>query len=223
MITHGIVEIIYHFDFRKLLAHPVHIGICAVLALAGIGLFRYDLFGYDRYIPSRAGVLYRLRFLAADFMTGSITDFPRVEDGSYSWQYMIEDDYVAANMGLTDYALVKAFAQQGIANAAKEKDARMKNLWNWDQGDGYWVSAEVGIRKERRKPRLPQLQREPYGARRNMDSIYGSAEYKSGVYPVLHYTKEDVTGLYEAKANEIRQVPADGGLWRKSWRLIRRS
>ena len=45
-----------------------------------------------------------------------------------------------------------------------------------------------------------------------MDSIYESAEYKSGVYPVLHYTKEDVTGLYEAKANEIRQVPAAGGL-----------
>ena len=165
LITHGIVEIIYHFDFRKLLAHPVHIGICAVLALAGIGLFRYDLFGYDRIFP-RSRSSYRLRFPAADFMTGSITT-SRVEDGSYSWQYMNEDDYVAANMGLTDYALVKAFAEQGIANAAKEKDARMKNLWNWDQGGRLLGQRRGGIRKERRKPRLPQLQREPYSAGRN--------------------------------------------------------
>ena len=211
LITHGIVEIIYHFDFRKLLAHPVHIGICAVLALAGIGLFRYDLFGYDRYIPSEQ------EFVSASISCRGLHDWidyglPRVEDGSYSWQYMNEDDYVAANMGLTDYALVKAFAQQGIANAAKEKDARMKNLWNWDQGDGYWVSAEVGYERKDGSRAYRSYSVNLTALGETMDSIYESAEYKSGVYPVLHYTKEDVTGLYEAKANEIRQVPADGGL-----------
>lgn len=32
-ISHGIIEILYNFDFRKLFANPVHLGISAVLAL----------------------------------------------------------------------------------------------------------------------------------------------------------------------------------------------
>lgn len=38
-ISHGIIEILYNFDFRKLFANPVHLGISAVLALAVIGVF----------------------------------------------------------------------------------------------------------------------------------------------------------------------------------------
>ena len=32
VIFHSIIEIVYHFEFRKLFAHPVHLGVCAVLS-----------------------------------------------------------------------------------------------------------------------------------------------------------------------------------------------
>lgn len=68
-ISHGIIEILYNFDFRKLFANPVHLGISAVLALAVIGVFRYDLIGYDSYLPSEE------KFQSASVFTYSLGDF----------------------------------------------------------------------------------------------------------------------------------------------------
>lgn len=68
-ISHGIIEILYNFDFRKLFANPVHLGISAVLALAVIGVFRYDLTGYDSYLPSEE------KFQSASVFTYSLGDF----------------------------------------------------------------------------------------------------------------------------------------------------
>ena len=98
-ISHGIIEILYNFDFRKLFANPVHLGISAVLALAVIGVFRYDLTGYDSYLPSEE------KFQSASVFTYTLGDFQdyglpvkaesrewETEQSGYLWKYMDGSD-----------------------------------------------------------------------------------------------------------------------------------
>ena len=51
VLSHCLIEIIYHFDFRRLFAHKLHLagcgGVSLVLLLAGY----YDWYGYDSWVP----------------------------------------------------------------------------------------------------------------------------------------------------------------------------
>ena len=70
-----------------------------------------DVFGYDSYIPDEK-----------DFVSASIDlnldnepdcGLPYRSGDSYRWRYMNSSDYADANMKLTDYAVVRAFAENG--------------------------------------------------------------------------------------------------------------
>ncbi len=51
LLSYGIIEIIYNFDIRYAFCYKKQILICAVLSLIIAGVFRFDIFGYDSYIP----------------------------------------------------------------------------------------------------------------------------------------------------------------------------
>ena len=55
-ICHCVVEIIYHFDFKKLFSHKLQLVCCLVASLLIMVVFRYDLLGYDRYLPKAGQV-----------------------------------------------------------------------------------------------------------------------------------------------------------------------
>ena len=52
VLTHCIVEIIYHFDFKKMFSHRLQLGLCLAAGILVFLSFRYDWYGYDSYIPS---------------------------------------------------------------------------------------------------------------------------------------------------------------------------
>ena len=52
LLVSCIIEIIYHFDFKSLFAHKRQLLISAVFVGVVFAVFRFDLFGYDRYLPA---------------------------------------------------------------------------------------------------------------------------------------------------------------------------
>ncbi len=52
-ITHAIMEITRHSDFKKLFAHPLELVFCGVVAFTIFAVYAFDLAGYDRYLPRR--------------------------------------------------------------------------------------------------------------------------------------------------------------------------
>ncbi|MBQ2105622.1 MAG: hypothetical protein II253_01765, partial [Lachnospiraceae bacterium] len=54
VVSHCIIEIIYHFEFRKLLSNMHHMMISAALSLLTIAVFWFDLVGYDDYLPKES-------------------------------------------------------------------------------------------------------------------------------------------------------------------------
>lgn len=53
ILTNGIMNVIYHMDFRKFFAHKLQFGIAGILVALFAGLFFFDLTGYDKYLPSQ--------------------------------------------------------------------------------------------------------------------------------------------------------------------------
>ena len=52
LLVSCIIEIIYHFDFKSLFAHKRQLLVSAVFVGVVFAIFRFDLFGYDRYLPA---------------------------------------------------------------------------------------------------------------------------------------------------------------------------
>lgn len=208
VITHGIIEMIYHFDFRKLLANPLHMGISALLALAVIAVFRYDLVGYDHYLPAES------ELESASIYGYGLRDWndyglPVKSEtrSAYQWNYMDGGDYAAANMTLTDYPAISAIAACGIETAESARENQIRNRWEAGQyEDGYWVSLEVGYRLRNGKQVFRTYNMNLSKVREEFDRIYETEEYKKGIYPVLSYQADNITGVYEWRGMEIRQA-----------------
>lgn len=215
-ISHGIIEILYNFDFRKLFANPVHLGISAVLALAVIGVFRYDLTGYDSYLPSEE------KFQSASVFTYTLGDFQDYglpvaaengrqgrEQGGYLWKYMDGSDYAAGNMEITDYGLVKDLAEAGIAAAEESKAIRFQNLEEPAGDDAYMARIEVGFKEKNGSLRYRYYRIDMKESMDLMERLYASAEYKKGAYPVMSFHPETTTGIYISDGNQASLVTED--------------
>lgn len=212
VVSHCVVEIIYHFEFRKLFANLYQMGICAVLSLVVIAMFRYDLFGYDRYKPAEKdfesatiyasnlqdGISYGLPY---QYMTSGTT--------RNSWRYIDNAEYAVENMKFTDYAIVSQLADAGIAEAKREKEIRYSNQEDTVRETDYWTSMEIGYTLKNGKTVYRNYRINVTDLRETFEAMYTMAEYKDGIWPVLSYQTENLTGIYETADETIAEVTQD--------------
>lgn len=206
VITHSIVEIIYHFEFRKLFSNLPQMGICAVLSLVVISVFRFDLFGYDRYIPKESEFEYASVYPMA---LNDWTEYglPMKTDTGYLWSYKQGDDYTAGNMKITDYELISCLADEGIRSAETEKERKYADKWADDtEDDGFYTHLEVGYHLKNGKTVYRSYNINVTKQREAFDRLYESEEYKKGIYPILSFSVDDITGIYLTNRSEIRKV-----------------
>lgn len=214
VIPHCLFEIICYLDFKKLFANLPQMGICAVAALAVIGIFRYDMFGYDEYLPGESS------FQSAAVNMSGLRDWteygmPVKTGDKMSWLYVSNDDYVEENMIFTDYSVIKELGEAGIAWAKEEKPRRLHD------GDAYYADgySEPSEQERTYSSHIDICYRLKNGRtvyrnyyvdvnelRQAVDRMYASEEYKKGVYPILSYTADNVTGIYTVKNSEIMKI-----------------
>ena len=56
VISHCVIEIIYHFDFKKLFSNKLQLALCLAGSVLMILAFRFDWFRYDSYLPDQSRV-----------------------------------------------------------------------------------------------------------------------------------------------------------------------
>lgn len=211
-VTHCTIEILYHFDFRKLFANLPHAGICAVVALAVIGVFRYDLVGYDRYFPSESSFDSAALYIAGlnNWGNGSY-GLPVKREDSMEWKYISEDEFAENNMELTDYAGLKSIAECGIREAEQSKEERFGRKGTGNAGENQTFMSYITVVYRLKNGR--EVQRRYFVSmeelKDTLETLYMQREYKDGVYPVLSYSDSDLYGVYMYKENEIRPVSGD--------------
>ncbi len=119
LISHCVIEIIYHFDFKKLFSNRIQLIGCIVVSLAVLFVFRYDMVGYDRYLPNAGdveGAAVEISRLNDWVSYGRTRHLP---DGAYDWEYEEPLAYAVEHMNYTDAENLLAIAAAGIEDTMK--------------------------------------------------------------------------------------------------------
>lgn len=120
MLAGGVIfcaaaEVLFDFDIRSIFRHLFSSGVAIVSILAIFCVFKWDVFGYDNYIPAQNKV--ESIAISADGYYDSYWDENR--------QYFEKSDFEKENMFLTDVSPVLALVESARgADPEKMSDAR---------------------------------------------------------------------------------------------------
>lgn len=105
-----VIEFIYHQDLRQLLAGKISSAVSVGMVLCIICMLKFDLFGFDSYLPKEEK-LANMTVYANQFF-GFFSYPENLSSISY-------DQLTAPNASITDYGPLYQLAEEGIANAKK--------------------------------------------------------------------------------------------------------
>lgn len=212
VISHCIIEIIYHFDFKKLFANKGQLIACTVVSVAVLFVFRYDLTGYDRYLPSESDVK------GAAVSVSAFNDWPsyghveRQPNGVYDWESENTMDYIVDNMNYTDTSNLLAIAASGIeetarqaANKKRPREMEAASAFDQEEGDRYsLVVICYTLRSGRHVYRSYTVNLDSIMP--HMEKLYASEEYKKGAFPLMTRDAENVAGVYYSEQRSEKRL-----------------
>lgn len=145
VLTHCIVEIIYHFDFKKMFCHRLQLGLCLAAGILAFLSFRYDWYGYDSYIPSKEEIVSASLDIGVDSSWLSDKTFETGSDGKLQRKYADPYEYIEENMVLTDKEAVMSMVEEGRKRALEGRDERLGIRKAVARIDGYHSNAARSI------------------------------------------------------------------------------
>ena len=203
VLTCCLMEIIYHFDFRRLFANWIQMAGCCIVSVLLLLAGMYDWYGYDSYIPKAANVKSAAVIMgfAEDWVTYgepvSYKDYRGRE--SYTWRYGNDSDYQFKHMELTDLYPVMELARKGVEadHEGRSNKADSRSFY----GERYTIKFELNNGKAiYRQYNIPSLDEEVMAAR---EMIHDSKEYKKGTYPLLSQLAADTSSVYFQQYNQM--------------------
>lgn len=208
VICHCTIEIIYHFDFKKLFAHPVQLAGCILISAAVMLSFRYDWFGYDTYIPDAGKV--KSAAVSVDRLDSWVSRgyVLKKEDGSYQWKYL-EDDWLLDMMESEDVETVCNIAAAGVEQLEEKKlQERQEDVLSYQEEGAY---SKVKICYTMNSGR--KVYRSYYmNLDRNLplfEKLYASDVYQKASFPLMKKTADEVADIRWRCGGEASEVRLD--------------
>lgn len=217
VISYAIIEIIYNFDFRRLFAHKKQFALCTVCSLAILAFFRFDLSGFDSYVPSEskmeaAGIY--CRRMDADFLEDYLSELELNSDSRgydyVSWKSKSAGELVK-EMKLADVTSVIEIGKRGVTDAEQAKKRnhgilRSGRYYYRDSSDETIDEVVVAYHLKSGKTVLRRYNMNLSAVSGALDKIYDSEEYKTEVYPILSYQASDVAGINYEEYGDFSHV-----------------
>lgn len=199
LISYGIVEIIYNFDIRKAFHGKVYILASAVVVGVIVCIFKFDLFGYDTYIPDKNNVKTMSVAISGIDEHLQYYEFIGKDENVQTMQRMSDLDYQLKHMELTSYESAYAISEIGIEYLLKDKDEEKKSAeelaMKMDvEGDEcyyYRVKYTLDRGKEVYRQYMIPLNK-TYDL---LQDVYEDLDYKKGHYPI-----------YQLNGSQIKKV-----------------
>ena len=219
LLVSCIIEIIYHFDFKSLFAHKRQLLVSAVFVGVVFAIFRFDLFGYDRYLPATeklaSGGIY------CDLLDPDATsqyhstveytegwygvDFDAMPSSTLADQMQISDD-----QGLE---LLHTIAAQGVHDAAQARDRFLQGggrSYDLEEGDEAFRNVTIAWHLRNGRTVYRSYRVNVSGVRAALEAVYDLDAYKTAMYPVLSLTADDVAGINYKEEDECSHVKLSG-------------
>lgn len=157
------LEVIYAFDIRCIAKHLPSTGIAALGVLAIFCTFKWDITGYDSYIPKQNKI--ESIAISVDCYYDNYWDADR--------QPVNSDEYCKNNMFLTDSEPVLALAEM-----ARKTDAE-------DMGEGHSLYVLYRLKSGKEKARRVVADFKDPKTAAYLNEIFKTDEFKRGIYQVM--------------------------------------
>ncbi len=216
LLTAMILEIIYHSDFKKLFAGKKAILLAAVITAAVLAVFRFDLTGYDRWIPAADKVA----------SVGIFSDALESDTWQYQSELVMQQDeltgrrYVntllkgtddglgmdyrqrlANETDLPDLDAVRAIAERGVLDIKDPKilDGRIYGMYT-EKAGGADPGQRIGQvlfswRLKNGRTVYRQYMMNLTAVRDELDAVHDAETWKKTMYPMLTLDPEELSGI----------------------------
>lgn len=219
LLVSCIIEIIYHFDFRSLFAHKRQLLVSAVFVGVVFVIFRFDLFGYDRYLPATeklasGGIYSDLLDPEATSQYHSTVEYT---EGWYGVTFdAMPSSTLADEMQISDdqgLELLHTIAAQGVHDAAQARDRFLRGhgrSYDVEEGDEAFHNVTIAWHLRNGRTVYRSYRANVSGVRAALESIYDLDAYKTAMYPVLSLSADDVAGINYKEEDECSHVKLSG-------------
>ncbi len=219
-ISHCVIEVIYHGDFKKLFRHKWTMAVCMAFGLVVCMAFYFDLFRYDTYIPAEGD----LACASVSFGQDSWVGYDLVWD---------EDMYLSQEEGkiletaqVTETGPILALSEEGIRQLALRKAEgrkgdRARNVYyssedpSWSEGyeDHAWLVVCYTLKSGRKVYRRYSMWLDP--VLEAADQVYTDPVYKKALFPGLALDVQEAAGnvVYREMGGSVQTLQGDMGKW----------
>ncbi|MDF2887520.1 MAG: hypothetical protein K0R23_1905 [Lacrimispora sp.] len=206
-LSHCVIEIIYHFDFRKLFSYWKQMIASALVAAVIFSCFQLDLFGYDSYIPADNNIESMAISVTNDNNWLSYGNAGQNSQGDYQWENQSADDYIFSHMKLSNKAPALS-----MVNKAVEKN----RSGNWDRVTSYDLG-ESGRNCDFSVKYTLKNGRNVYRSYSVIDSevkeeltqLYEDPDFIQAVYPIFNQTAENTSAVRVSRGSQSSTVSRD--------------
>lgn len=214
VICHCVVEIIYHFDFRKLFSHKLQLIGCILVSLAVLLVFRYDLFGYDTYLPKAEQVesaAIDIRLFDDWVSYGSLF---QESGGEYDLDWQDSSRYILRDMKYEDVENLLAIAREGIRQLKRGQQDQPVYEVEYTAAEGLpletmqeereadWTTVVIcyTLKSGRRVYREYNLSVDDILPQ--MDRLMADTAFQKSVYPVMKREQDQVAAIRYREGEE---------------------
>lgn len=219
LLVSCIIEIIYHFDFKSLFAHKRQLLVSAVFVGVVFAIFRFDLFGYDRYLPATeklaSGGIY-CDLLDPD-ATSQYHSTVEYTEGWYGVTFdAMPSSTLADQMQISDdqgLELLHTIAAQGVHDAAQARDRFLRGggrSYDVEEDDAAFRNVTIAWHLRNGRTVYRSYRVNVSGVRAALEAVYDLDAYKTAMYPVLSLTADDVAGINYKEEDECSHVKLSG-------------
>lgn len=189
----AILEILFAFELRSAVRHPVSTSVAFIGILAVFFIFDQDLLGYDKYVPRADQVESIALQIDCEY-----NDF--YEETDYGMEYVGVDEYQKENMKITDVEPVLALAEKAL----QEED--------WDNmREGHYVNVLYRMKSGRKIGRCFNVDFANPVNEGYLNQIVGSKAFKEGNYETMMQDKiyDKVSSITYSNGATRMAVPAE--------------
>lgn len=179
LISHCLIEVIYSLDVKSVMSHRISFVAACLGTVLLTAVFRFDLLGFDRYMPSRDDVVGMGIYVDQLGMTGY-----------FGISASLKEEL--KEMHLEEIPEAFQIIETGVARAELFKSITEEELMNgYDYGETLFVYYK--LKSGRTITRQYSI---PLGdIHDELQVLFEDGEFKNGLYPILNSDGKDISEL----------------------------
>ncbi|MGL6201852.1 MAG: DUF6449 domain-containing protein [Lachnospiraceae bacterium] len=179
LISHCLIEVIYSFDVKSVMSHRISFTAACLGTVLLTAVFRFDILGFDRYMPARDDVAGMGIYVDQLGMTGY-----------YGISALLKEEL--KEMHLEEMPEAFQIIETGVTRAELLKSITEEELMNgYDYGETLYVYYKLKSgRTITRQYSIPLS-----AIHEELEVLFEDGEFKNGLFPILKSDGKDINEI----------------------------